>query len=268
MEWKNVYRGFIIGIANLIPGVSGGTMAVILGVYEQLLEAISGFFSKEWKKQLGFLLPLGAGMVLALLSLSRLIDFLLQNYYQPTQFFFMGLIIGTIPLLVKQADPKTNFSSRHWVALVLAALLVAAMAFINPSKSSEPIISLNILTIIRCFFSGWMASLAMLLPGISGSFILILLGVYSTAIYALSTLDLPLLIIIGAGVIAGFALSSKGISYVLARYPHMTYGVILGLLIGSVIAVFPGFSTHMLIIVMSVISFGAGLVLASLFGSR
>src|SRR5690554_4311013 len=117
MEWKNLYRGFIIGLANLIPGVSGGTMAVVLGVYEQLIEAISGFFSRDWKDHLGFLVPLGAGIGLALLSFSRLIDFLLQNYYQPTQFFFIGLIIGTIPILVKQAEPRNNFLSRHWVVL-------------------------------------------------------------------------------------------------------------------------------------------------------
>lgn len=268
MEWKNLYRGFIIGLANLIPGVSGGTMAVVLGVYEQLLEAISGFFSRDWKDHLGFLVPLGAGIGLALLSFSRLIDFLLQNYYQPTQFFFIGLIIGTIPILVKQAEPRNNFLSRHWVVLILAAFLVAAMAFINPGTSSEPIISLNILSVIGLFFSGWLTSLAMLLPGISGSFILILLGVYSTAIYALSTLNLPIIIIIGAGVIVGFAASSKGIRYVLIRYPHMTYGAILGLLIGSVFAVFPGVSSHMSTNIMSIISFGLGLALAQLFGSK
>ncbi|WP_373233538.1 undecaprenyl phosphate translocase family protein, partial [Cohnella sp.] len=113
MEWKNIYRGFIMGISDLIPGVSGGTIAVILGIYNQLLEAISGFFSREWKQQLRFLVPLGIGVASALLILSKLIKYVLEHYYVPTQFFFMALVIGVIPMLFKESGARTHFKWQH-----------------------------------------------------------------------------------------------------------------------------------------------------------
>lgn len=268
LEWKNIYRGFIMGISDLIPGVSGGTMAVILGIYDRFLEAISGFFSREWKQQLGFLVPLAIGIVSALLLFSRLIAYLLQNYYEPTQFFFLGLIIGVIPSIIKGADVKRNFTFRHWFILIAAAILLALTGFMNPNEAVEPITSLNTLSILGLFLAGWLASMAMLLPGISGSFVLLLLGVYSTAIHALSTFNISLIVIIGSGVIVGFAVSSKGIRYALTHFPHMTFAIIIGLLIGSVFPIFPGIATEAATIVMSVVTFGLGLVITLFFGAR
>ncbi len=256
-----------MGISDLIPGVSGGTIAVILGIYDRLLEAISKFFSREYKQQLGFLIPLGIGIGSALLLLSRLIEYLLHHHYEPTQFFFIGLIIGVIPFMIKQADVKKNFSMKHYLVLVVAGFAVASMAFMNPDKSIEPITSLNLVSIIGLFFSGWLASMAMLLPGISGSFILLLLGVYSTAINALSTLNLPIITVIGAGVIVGFIISSKGIRYALTHIPHMTYAVIIGLIIGSIFVVFPGLTVPFTTIIMCIFTFLLGLGLTVLFGS-
>lgn len=265
MEWKNIYRGFIMGISDLIPGVSGGTLAVVLGIYDQLLEAISGFFSKEWKRHIGFLVPLGLGIVSALLLLSRVMEYLLEYYYEPTQFFFIGLIIGIIPYMIKQAEAKKNFKPIHLVLLVVAAVLVASMAFLNPDRSAEPLTSVTALSAIGLFLSGWIASISMLLPGISGSFILLLLGVYSTAINALSTLNLPIILIIGSGVILGFILSSKGIKYLLSQFPHMTYAIIVGLIIGSIFVVFPGIPNDLGTIVISCLTLAIGFGAAQLF---
>ena len=268
MEWKNLYRGMIMGVTDLIPGVSGGTMAVVLGIYDRLLEAISGFFSKEWKRHLGFLVPLGIGVVIALLSLSRLIDYLLKEYFEPTQFFFIGLIIGVIPFLIRHSEAKRYFTTRHIIALIIAAVLVASMAFIKTDTSAEPIESLTILSAIGLFLSGWLASMAMLLPGISGSFILLLLGVYSTAIRALSTLDLPFIAVIGAGVVFGFIMSSKGIRYMLSHFHHMTFAVIIGLIIGSIAVVYPGVSGDIATNIISALTFVAGLLLTLAFGAK
>lgn len=268
MEWKNIYRGFIMGISDLIPGVSGGTMAVILGFYDQLLGAVSGFFSRDWKQQLPFLVPLAIGIGLALLLLSRLIDYLLQNHYEPTQFFFIGLIIGVIPFIIKSADVKRNFTYCHWFILIGAAVFIALTGFMNLNEAVKPITSLNILSILGLFFSGWLASMAMLLPGVSGSFILLLLGVYSTAIHALSTLNFPIIVTIGAGVVVGFAVSSKGIRYALTHFRHMTLAIIIGLLIGSIFVVFPGIATDIITIVMSVITFGLGIGITLFLVSR
>lgn len=90
-EWRNIYRGMLMGASDVVPGVSGGTIAVVLGIYDRLIEAINGFFTKEWKKHLKFLLPLGIGVVTSILLLARLIEWLFEHYPGPTQFFFPGI---------------------------------------------------------------------------------------------------------------------------------------------------------------------------------
>src|SRR5690625_5145324 len=107
MEWKNLYRGFIMGGTDVIHGVSGGTIAVVLGIYDRLIAAINGIFSKDWKKHLGFLIPLGIGIVTAIFTLAHLMEWLLIYYPGPTFYFFLGLIIGVLPLLFREVDVKT-----------------------------------------------------------------------------------------------------------------------------------------------------------------
>ncbi|AIY04283.1 hypothetical protein Plano_0318 [Planococcus sp. PAMC 21323] len=267
MEWKNIYRGILMGISDLIPGVSGGTIAFILGIYDRLLEAISGFFSRNWKKQLGFLVPLGIGIVITLLLFSRVIEYLLEQHYEATQFFFMGLIIGVIPYIMKQAEVKKNFTARHMIILLVIGAALAATAFIPTEENLAPITTLTVPVFFMLFFSGWLASMAMLLPGISGSFILLLLGVYSTAINALSTLNIPIVFAIGAGVIAGFIVSSKAIQYLLQHFTYVTYAAIIGLIIGSLFVVFPGFSSDSTTLITSLVTFGLGLSFTLLFSS-
>lgn len=267
MEWKNIYRGILMGISDLIPGVSGGTIAFILGIYDRLLESISGFFSRDWKKYLGFLVPLGTGIVITLLLFSRVIEYLLEQHYEATQFFFMGLIIGVIPYIMKQAEVKKNFTVRHLIILVVIGAALAATAFIPTEEDLAPITSLTLPIFFLLFFSGWLASMAMLLPGISGSFILLLLGVYSTAINALSTLNIPIALAIGAGVIVGFIISSKAIQYLLEHFTYVTYAAIIGLILGSLFVVFPGFSADSTTLITSLITFALGLVFTLLFSS-
>lgn len=271
MEWSNLYRGVAMGISDLIPGVSGGTVAFILGIYDRLLEAIGGILSSEWRRHIGFLLPLGIGMGAALLGLSRVIWYLLEHHFVPTQFFFMGLIIGVLPFLLKQADVKRNFAFSHWIALAVGAVAAASMAFAGPERTAAPIEDLSLWMVVGLFLSGSLASAAMLLPGISGSFVLLVLGVYPTAIYALSTFHIPLIVTIGAGVVVGFIVSSRAIRYMLARYPNFTHAVIIGLIVGSVVVVYPGFPIGAAMgatIAISLISFVAGLGLALAFGAR
>lgn len=255
-----------MGISDLIPGVSGGTIAFILGIYDQLLQSISGFFSRDWKKHLNFLIPLGMGIGITLLFFSRVIDYLLEYHYEPTQFFFLGLIIGVLPFLAKQAEVKQRFTWKHYSSLLIVAILLASLAFISPQEALE-ITSLTMPSAIGLFLSGWVASMAMLLPGISGSFILLLLGVYSTVISALSTLNIPIILVVGAGVAIGFIVSSKAISYLLQHFPYITYAVIIGLIIGSIFAVFPGIPTSWGTMILCLITFLAGLFVTVYFSS-
>lgn len=267
VEWKNIYNGMLMGVSDLIPGVSGGTVAFILGIYDRLLASINGFFSKEWKKHLGFLIPLAIGMGSAILLLSKVIDYLLENHYEPTQFFFLGLIIGVLPFIVKEADVKSQFTTKHYVILSIVAIFLASLAFIKPVETTV-ITSLSVKSTFGLFFSGWIASMAMLLPGISGSFILLLLGVYSSVIAAISSFNIPIIMVVGAGVAIGFIVSSKVISYLLRNHHFMTYAVIIGLIAGSIFVVFPGVPSSIGTLVASVVTFAAGLGITLYFSKK
>jgi putative membrane protein len=266
MQWRNLYRGFFMGISDLIPGVSGRTIAFILGIYDELLAAISGFFSRNWKKHIGFLLPLGIGIGATLLLFSRVIEYLLKNHHAPTQFFFMGLVIGVLPFITKQAGVKRNFTWKHFIVILLVGAVLASLAFIKPQDTTV-ITSLTTSNAIWLFFAGWAGSMAMLLPGISGSLILLILGVYSTAIGALSNFNLPIIAVIGAGVIVGFIVSSKAISYLLKYFTYITFALIIGLIVGSVFVIYPGIPESGTPFVLSVIAFFTGLVVANMFSS-
>ena len=255
-----------MGISDLIPGVSGGTIAFILGVYERLLSSISGFFSREWKKHIGFLVPLALGMGFALLFFSKVIDYLLEHHYEPTQFFFIGLVVGVFPFIFKQAEVKKRFTWKHFGIIAVVAVVLASMAFVNPIES-KLITTLTVPSTIGLFFAGWLGSMAMLLPGISGSFILLLLGVYPTIISALSSLNIPIILVVGAGVAIGFIISSKAISYIFENFPYVTYSVIIGLLIGSFFVMFPGISSSLMTNIISIITFVAGLFITLYFSA-
>lgn len=267
MEWKNLYRGLMMGISDLIPGVSGGTIAVVLGIYDRLLQAISGFFSREWKRHIGFLIPLALGMGTAILLLSRVIEYVLEHYFAPTQFFFIGLVLGVLPMITRQAGDLKGFRPLHIVSLIIAAILLAALAFVQGDQSAAPITDLNAPAIAGLFLAGALASTAMLLPGISGSLVLLLLGVYPTAIYALSNLHFPLIAIIGAGVMIGFIASSKGIRYLLRHYAKITHAITIGLLAGSTIVMFPGIPEGPVALISSLITLACGFALTFIFGA-
>lgn len=267
MQWRNLYRGFFMGISDLIPGVSGGRIAFILGIYDELLASISGFFSRNWKKHIGFLLPLGIGIGTTLLLFSRVIEYLLKNQPAPTQYFFMGLVVGVLPFITKQAGVKRNFTWQHFIVILLVGGALASLAFIKPQDTAV-ITSLTASNAIGLFFAGWAGSIAMLLPGISGSFILLVLGVYSTVIGALSNFNLSIIAVIGAGIIVGFIVSNKAISYLLKHFKYIMFAVIIGLIVGSLFVIYPGIPESGTPFVMSVIAFFTGLVVANMFSSQ
>ncbi|WP_082235592.1 DUF368 domain-containing protein [Halobacillus massiliensis] len=264
-RWKNIYRGILMGASDVIPGVSGGTIAVVLGIYDQLIEAINGFFSKEWKKHLKFLLPLGAGIIFSILMLANLIEWLFEHYPGPTQFFFLGLIIGVIPYLTHKADMKHNFEGRHYVILLIGVILVGSMAFFQTSEG-DPMTNLTLASYIGLFFSGWLASSAMILPGISGSFILLLIGMYSTIISGVANLQFDIILTVGAGVAVGIIFMSKIINYFLENYTSATFALIIGLVVGSVFVIFPGIPGSTFLLVLSLVTFIGGLLSAWLLG--
>lgn len=262
MEWRNIYRGLLMGASDVIPGVSGGTIAVLLGIYDRLIAAINGLFSKDWKKHLNFLIPLGIGVAIAILSLARLMKWLLAHYPGPTYFLFLGLIIGIIPNLFAEADARRTFTKRHVILLIIGILLVSSMVFFMDADKGAIITDKTMSTYVLLFFSGIFASAAMILPGISGSVVFLILGVYPTVIDAIDRLDLITMGIIGTGIVIGIISMSKIIHYFLKHYRTATFAFIIGAVIGSIVVIFPGWPANTALLVTSIVTFGSGLLVA------
>ncbi|MGM8216034.1 DUF368 domain-containing protein [Bacillaceae bacterium W0354] len=262
IEWKNIYRGALMGTSDIIPGVSGGTIAMVLGIYERFIEAISGILSREWKRHLLFLLPLLVGLLGAMYLLSGAIEWLFEHYPHQIQFLFLGLIAGMIPMLLKKSEYKTNFKGSHYGLLLIAALFVASMIFFREDSVPEVIMAFEMKTYVILFLSGWLASSAMILPGISGSFLLLLIGIYPTFTYAIHNLVIEALIPLGLGIVLGLLLMSKILTYFFHRFYYQTYALILGLVVGSLFVIFPGFEAETNRNVLSMIGLILGLLAA------
>lgn len=265
MEWRNLYRGLIMGASDVIPGVSGGTIAVVLGIYDRLIEAINGIFSRDFKKHFLFLFPLGLGVLTAIFLLARIIEWLFEHYPAQTKFAFLGLIIGVLPFLFTKSEAKRNFNTPHYLLVLLGIAIVAPMMFLQTGEGAI-ITEFTTSTYIWLFVSGFIASAAMILPGISGSFVLLVIGSYATIISAINDRNLLVIFITGVGILLGILLMSKVIHKLFAKFPIATYAVVIGMVIGSIFVIFPGFPATTPGIVGCVVTFAIGLLSAYLLG--
>ena len=238
-----ILKGMIIGVANIIPGVSGGTLMITLGLYEEVIDTISHFF-KNFKKNLKFIIPIGIGMVLSILLLSKVISVCLEKYPFPTTLFFVGLIIGGIPLLWKKAK-AAKYKWSNWLVFIITFAIVLTFAFL---KSGDFVVDLNNLSpigYITLFLIGMISAATMVIPGISGSFVLMLLGYYEPIVNTIKDLtkfdllghNILILAPFGIGIIVGIVLVAKLIEYLLKRYPIKTYYGVLGFVLASLVAI-------------------------------
>ncbi|MCM3518334.1 polyprenyl-phosphate transporter PopT [Staphylococcus xylosus] len=273
IKWSNLWKGFAMGTTDLVPGVSGGTIALLLGIYDDFIRSISGIFSKRFWESLKFLIPIGLGMVIAIGVLSKLINFLLSTHTVPTMFFFIGLIGGIIPYLLKTSKFKQTFNTLHYILLVLGIVIIVVITLLNNGdKHAGETLTLNSGLVIKYFIAGMCASSAMLLPGISGSFMLLVFGVYGTVMFAISEFmslnfaAIPILLTVGFGVICGFLFSSKLIQYLLSYYTFLTYALIIGFVVGSLYAVFPGLPRTFITWIISIITLILGFVISYKLG--
>lgn len=272
-KWINILKGFAMGTSDLVPGVSGGTIALLLGIYNQFIASISGIFSRRFWPSFTFLIPIIIGMLLAMGSLSNLFNYLLSQHHIPTMFFFGGLIIGIVPYLLKISNYKTSFTTKHYMMVIAGiAILIVITLMNNGDKHAGETLTLSTGLIIKYFIAGMCASSAMLLPGISGSFMLLVFGVYGTVMLAISEVvklnftGLPILLAVGFGVLAGFIISSKIIQYFLTHHKLMTFALIIGFVVGSLFAVFPGLPTNIVIWFVSLVVFIIGFIVSLTLG--
>ncbi|HHQ5312597.1 TPA: DUF368 domain-containing protein [Staphylococcus aureus] len=272
-KWINILKGFAMGTSDLVPGVSGGTIALLLGIYNQFIASISGIFSRRFWPSFTFLIPIIIGMLLAMGSLSNLFNYLLSQHHIPTMFFFGGLIIGIVPYLLKISNYKTSFTTKHYIMVIAGiAILIVITLMNNGDKHAGETLTLSTGLIIKYFIAGMCASSAMLLPGISGSFMLLVFGVYGTVMLAISEFvklnfaGLPILLAVGFGVLAGFIISSKIIQYFLTHHKLMTFALIIGFVVGSLFAVFPGLPTNIVMWFVSLVVFIIGFIVSLTLG--
>lgn len=238
-----IVSGMVFGVANVIPGVSGGTLAVVMNVYDGLIDAVANF-RKHAKESVKFLLPFLAGAGAAILLFSKLVKWLLGVCPMQVNFFFIGLMLGSIPLISKKAFEKGKVKPVNIICLLIGIGVMVGMFFLSPNKSGEIVSELTPSYFGLMLISGVVAAVTMIIPGISGSLMLLVMGVYNSVIAAVSGLNILILIPFAIGVLVGFILGVKVIDICLNKAPRATYCLILGLVAGSVLPVFAesGFS--------------------------
>lgn len=238
---KNILIGMVLGIANVIPGVSAGTMAVSFGIYDKLLDAIS-LKKEKLKKNFPFLMSLAIGVAIGILIFSNAITYLYDHYSIETSFAFIGIIIGSIPMVWRNITKEGEVKIIGWIPCSITFIIMLVMAFTADDASNQVVLtSVNLMQIIWLIIAGAISSFAMIIPGISGSFIMLTLGVYTTTIAAISNMNLAILVPVGIGVLIGLIGGTKIVKILLDRYRQTTYLAILGLVAGSVFTLYPGF---------------------------
>ncbi len=243
---KLILCGIVFGIANVIPGVSGGTMLVVFGVYDQLTEAISGV--KAIIKNIVFLLFLGIGAGVGILGFAALIKYLFENYGVQTNMYFIGLILGSVPMIFHMGTAEKKVRPLCLLPLILAMGLVIGLTVLNGYMEANDLIpaaetveGFSVFVTVKLLICAFVAAVAMIIPGLSGSFVMMLLGVYNTVINAIQikALNFYVIIPVAVGVILGVILGAKLISTLIKKYKLMVYSAIMGLVIGSVYAILP-----------------------------
>lgn len=246
---KNICKGMLIGIANIVPGVSGGTMAVSMGIYDRLIHCISHPF-KDLKNNVLFLLPIALGMGIAIIASAFGIDYLFETFPLQTNLLFIGLITGSLPAIY--ANVKTvTVRLGHILAAVIFFAVVVGMAVMNGTGGGYVNLEPTVPGIVLLFLVGVLASATMVIPGVSGSMMLLLLGYYNPILDTIKSFFMALmglnfsalfasiviLVPFGMGVLVGMVLIAKIIEIVFERFPIYAYWAIIGLLLGSPIAI-------------------------------
>ncbi len=275
-------RGMVIGLANIIPGVSGGTMMVSMGIYDTLIHCITHLF-KEFKKSILTLLPYAVGMVLAIGGLSFALKWAFAVYPLPTNTLFIGLILGGLPAILRQVKGKKKGAVGAVLFVVFFALIIVMQIFQSEHVAT---ITLSFGEVIKLFALGAVASATMVIPGVSGSMILKLLGYYEPVVtvaipglisglahgeWAAVGANVGILLPFGLGIVVGIFAIAKLIEVLLAHWEGQTYCAILGLVTASPVAIL--MATEMVnlswtTLIISLLTFAIGFYIAWRLGGK
>ena len=220
--------GFFLGISIFAPGFSGSIMAILMGIYDKLIAIVANPF-RNFKKNILYLLPMGIGaaisLILFVLSFSRLFE----NYPRATCLLFIGLIAGNLPVVWKHTRGDT-FKAHYAVGMVVAFGLALALALVSTGLPTVNAASVNLVYMGLC---GLLAGIASLIPGMSISMILLVLGVYGPLLEAARHIDIPVLLVVGGLFVVAMVTSSRLIKFIFARYPSFSYCLVFGFMCGS-----------------------------------
>lgn len=278
---KNILKGIVIGLANVIPGVSGGTMMVSMGIYDKLIHCITHLFS-EFKKSLRFLVPIFIGIGIAAVVVPFGIEFLFANYPFQTNLLFIGLIIGGLPAVWKKVK-GSSVRVGHIIACILFFALVAGLALVGETEGNAADLSFSLISVIKLFGVGIVASATMVIPGVSGSVMLLLMGYYHPILETITNFikaalafdmngilaGMGVLIPFGIGVVVGIFAIAKLIEIIFVKFPLYAYWAIIGLIISSPVAILVvgGIGTVTVFsVITGVAALGIGFVIALKLG--
>jgi len=222
-------KGIVIGIGAILPGISSGVLCVVFGFYDKLVNSII-YFHKNWKQHILFLLPVISGAGVGVVLFSHILKLLFATYPVPTNFTFIGLILGSIPILLKKANERGSVL-HHVFFFFLSFLLSIGLILIENHISSYRNDNISFFYLI---LSGFLMSAGIVIPGVSSTVILMLCGVYPIYLNALSVLDFSILIPMGLGLLVGSFIFLKLIQYCFEKYPSQTYYSIIGFVAGSI----------------------------------
>ena len=252
-------KGMAIGIANAIPGVSGGTIAFVLGIYEKLTSSISSLpesiIKLKWKdvaESLKVLIPVFLGAVISIFLFLNIINFSFENYPIPTKIFFVGLVLGSFPFVTKTVE---KYDLKVFFAFFLGAFIMSIFVYfdINTPEINKTVVEsvssdFSVIYGIKLFFCGIAAAVAMVIPGISGSLLLLILGEYENVSYFVSNMTSNFnyiypLIFLGIGIVIGIFAISKLITILIQKYRAIVFGFVLGILIVSFLSLWPNITS-------------------------
>lgn len=246
---KELIAGISVGIANAIPGVSGGTMLVISGVFEKMTTSVSNVLSKNKKDQkeaITFLLKLGLGVAIGIIVFAKLLNSILFRHI-PTQtiFWFMGMVAFSVPVFLRR---EMKAQKLNWIPFILGLAVIAVISYFAPPKTSielDQLPNIDILHLCTMILIGLIGGFAMIIPGVSGSMILLIIGKYylfTTYIAKITTFRFDVILSLGfivIGILIGIVTSSKLCKYLFKVAPKQTNSFILGLILASAVALFP-----------------------------
>lgn len=247
---KLILKGVMMGVANIIPGVSGGTMAVSMGIYDKMIHAATHIVS-EFKKSMKLLLPIVLGMVIGIVALARILEFMFARMPFQTNMLFVGLIVGGLPAITKKVKGKT-IRLGHILVCVLFFAVVAGLAMLGEQEGSAANLSFNLVNIVKLLGVGVVASATMVIPGVSGSMMLMLMGYYNPVLNTINDFidnlvqfNMPgilegckVLVPFGIGVVVGIIAIAKLIEIIFRKFPEYAYWAIIGLIAASPVAIF------------------------------